>query len=94
MGEREGAANLCKEIYCIAFHLGDQAKTLSYLHPMDGELLPLDRSPKILGVTFDTHFHFHRHIEAIEEEAKQRLFLLKALTGTTWDQHNETLIAT
>ena len=45
---------------------------------MDGELLPLERTPKILGVTFDPHFHFHKHVEAIEEKAKQRLSILKA----------------
>ena len=64
------------------------------LVPLDGELLPLERTPKILGVTFDPHFHFHKHVEAIEEKAKQRLSILKALTGTTWGQQKETIIAT
>ena len=71
-----------------------QQGRLHPLIPVDGELLPLDRTPKILGVTFDPHFHFHKHVEAIEEKAKQRLTLLKALTGTTWGQQKETLIAT
>ena len=33
-------------------------------------------------------------MEAIEERAKQRLSILKALTGTTWGQQKETIIAT
>ena len=72
----------------------NQQGRLHPLVPVGGEQLPLDRNPKILGVTFDPHFHFHRHVEAIEERAKQRLSLLKALTGTSWGQQKETLIAT
>ena len=64
------------------------------LIPVNEDLLPLERNPKILGVTFDPHFHFHKHVEAIEEKAKQRLSILKALTGTTWGQQKETLIVT
>ena len=56
--------------------------------------LPLEKYPKILGVTFDPHFHFHKHVEAIEKRAKSRLSILKALTGTTWGQQKETIIAT
>ena len=64
------------------------------LIPVGGDVLPLERYPKILGVTFDPHFHFHKHVEEIEEKAKQRLTILKALTGTTWGQQKETIIAT
>ena len=35
-----------------------------------GDLLPLDRISKILGVTFDPHFHFHKQEEATEEKTK------------------------
>ena len=48
------------------------------------EVLPLDRNLKILGVMFDPHFYFHKHVEAVEERAKQWLSILKALTGTSW----------
>ena len=33
-------------------------------------------------------------MEEIEEKAKQRLTILKALTGTTWGQQKETIVAT
>ena len=62
--------------------------------PLGGGSLPLEKYPKILGVTFDPHFHFHKHVEAIEKRAKSRLSILKALTGTTWGQQKETIVAT
>ena len=71
-----------------------QQGRLHPLIPLNGTLLPLDRNPKILGVTFDPHFCFHKHVEAIEKKAKQRLSILKALTGTNWGQQKETIVAT
>ena len=62
--------------------------------PLGGGFLPLEKYPKILGVTFDPHFHFHKHVEAIVERAKNRLSILKALTGTSWGQQKETIVAT
>ena len=35
--------------------------------------LPVDRAPKILGVTFDPAFSFAKHVAAIETKAKKRL---------------------
>ena len=64
------------------------------LIPLGGGFLPREPHPKILGVTFDTHLHFHKHVEDLVKRAKKRLSLLKALTGTTWGQQKETIIAT
>ena len=69
----------------------------SHLHPnvpLNGIPLPLDRNPKILGVTFDPHLCFHKHIESIVNRAKPRLNILKLLTGTDWGQQRETIVAT
>ena len=69
----------------------------SHLHPnvpLNGTTLPLDRNPKILGVTFDPHLKFHKHIESIVNRAKPRLNILKLLTGTDWGQQKETIMAT
>ena len=69
----------------------------SHLHPtvpMNGTPLPLERHPKILGVTFDPHFRFHKHVEAIVKKAKPRLNILKLLTGTDWGQQKETILST
>ena len=71
-----------------------QQGRLHPLIPLGGSSLPLEQYPKILGVTFDPHFFFHKHVEALEKKAKQKLSLLKALTGTTWGQQKETLVAT
>ena len=61
---------------------------------MNGIPLPLDRNPKILGVTFDPHLCFHKHVEALVQRATPRLNILKLLTGTSWGQQKETLVAT
>ena len=69
----------------------------SHLHPtvpLNGSPLPLDRNPKILGVTFDPHFHFHKHVENIANKAKQRLNILRQLCGTNWGQQKETILLT
>ena len=62
--------------------------------PMGGSQLPLEPHPKILGVTFDTHFNFHKHVEALVKKTKQKIPLLQALTGTDWGQQKETLVIT
>ena len=64
------------------------------LVPLNGAPLPLERNPKILGVTFDAHFHFHQHVETIVARAKPRLNLLRLLCGTDWGQQKETILAT
>ena len=61
---------------------------------MNGTPLPVERNPKILGVTFDPTLRFHKQIEAIETKAKHRLNIMRLLTGTSWGQHKETLLAT
>ena len=69
----------------------------SNLDPMvslGGEKLPLCRQPRILGVTFDTHFTFARHIKLITDAARGRLNVMKALAGTSWGHSKETLLTT
>ena len=69
----------------------------AHLHPsisLQGSPLPLERHPKLLGVTFDTQFTFSPHIQSIVERASDRLKILKALSGTTWGQHKETITIT
>ena len=61
---------------------------------MNGTPLPVEPNPKILGVTFDPTLRFHKQVEKIEPKAKQRLNIMRLLTGTTWGQHKETLLAT
>ena len=69
----------------------------SHTHPtvsLDNTILPLERNPRILGVTFDPHFTFTPHINSIISRATPRLNILRALAGTTWGASKETLIIT
>ena len=69
----------------------------SYLDPhitLNSALLPLDRRPKILGVVLDTHLTFSPHISDVTGRVISRLRILKALAGSSWGQHKETLTLT
>ena len=69
----------------------------SHHHPqitMNNQLLPLNRNPKILGVTFDPHFNFNMHVTNIVNKAKKRIPILKALAGSSWGQNKEALLIT
>jgi len=56
--------------------------------------IPLNKNPKILGVTFDTHYTFSKHAQNIHTKAKKRINILKALAGTSWGQSKETITYT
>ena len=45
-------------------------------------ILPLERTPKILGVLLDTSFVFHHHCEYVANRVSKRNSILKALAGT------------
>ena len=60
----------------------------------NGNTFPLCRSPKLLGVTFDTHFTFSPHIRGVAERARSRFGILKALAGVSWGQSKEVLLLT
>ena len=49
-------------------------------------MLPLERTPKILGVLLDTSFAFHHHCEYVANRVSKRNNILKALGGTSWGQ--------
>ena len=57
-------------------------------------VLPLDRTPKILGVTLDPSLTFTPHTKEIKSKCTKRLNVLKALAGTSWGQQKETLTIT
>jgi hypothetical protein len=59
-----------------------------------GEVIPLNKYPKILAITWDTLLCFNHHINDIVARASCRLQILKALAGTTWGQCKETLLLT
>ena len=57
-------------------------------------ILPLERTPTILGVLLDTSFAFHHHCEYVANRVSKRNNILKALAGTSWGQQKETLLMT
>ena len=54
--------------------------------------LPLERSPKILGVIMDPSLSFHRHCNYVSDRIDKRNNMLKALAGSSWGQDKETLL--
>ena len=53
-----------------------------HAHPqvsLGGALVPLDKAPKILGVTLDPLLTFSPHVAATASKASSRLQIMKAL---------------
>ena len=56
--------------------------------------LPLERNPRILGVTFDPLLTFNKHIESLCTRVIPRINLLKHLSASNWGQQVETMTIT
>ena len=66
-------------------------------HPqvsINGNTLPLEKNPKILGVTLDPLFTFGPHIKNLTARCSTRLNIIKALAGSSWGHQKETLLLT
>jgi hypothetical protein len=57
-------------------------------------LVPLEKNPKLLGVTFDTTYTFSTHIKLAANKSKFKINLMKSIAGSTWGQDKETLTMT
>ena len=55
---------------------------------------PLNRTPKILGDTLDTHFTFGPHAHDCVEGASRACNVMKALAGSSWGFTTVTLVVT
>ena len=55
---------------------------------------PLNRTPKILGVTLDTHFTFGSHVRDCVERALRALNVMKALARSSCSFLTKALVAT
>ena len=58
------------------------------------EVAPLNRTPKIMGITLDTHFFFGPYDRDCVEQASRALNVMKALGGSSSGFMNETLVVT
>ena len=67
------------------------------MHPdiaLEDTQLPLERSPKIMGVIMDPSLSFHRHCNYVSDRIDKRNNMLIALAGSPWGQDKETLLLT
>ena len=65
------------------------------MHPditLEDTQLPLERSPKILGVIMDPSLSFHKHCNYVSDRIDKRNNMLKALVGSSWGQDKGTLL--
>jgi hypothetical protein len=65
-----------------------------HIHPqvrIRDTLLPLVKTPRILGVKFDPSLTFHPHAKETAGKTKRRNTVLRALAGTKWGTSKETL---
>ena len=68
-----------------------------HMHPyitLEDTQLPLERSPKILGIIFDPSISFHKHCNYVSDRINKINNMLKALAGSSWGQDKETLLLT
>ena len=66
-----------------------------HLHPQvtqADQVLPLEKKPKVIGVTLDTQLTFTRFFNNIAANMLQRNNVLKALAGSTCGSDKETLL--
>ena len=61
-------------------------------HPQVGEVIPLSKELRILGVTFDTFINFAAHVAALLVKGRSRFQIMQMLAGTSWGASKETLI--
>ena len=79
----------------ISFFTPDRARE-SNVHPqvsIAGQVLPLNKNPKILGVKLDPHFTFGAHVKDVVKSAREKLRILRSLAGSSWGCQKETLLA-
>ena len=68
-----------------------------HLHPqvkLADQVLLLEKKPKVLRVTPDTHLTFTQHCNNIAVKVQQRNNVLNALVGSTWGCDKETFLTT
>src|ERR1700755_2422923 len=71
-------------------------KHISNTHPqvlLNNTPIPFNKTPKILGLTFDTHLTFSKHIQNITSAANRKLNILKTVANTDIHNNIQTSIA-
>jgi hypothetical protein len=58
---------------------------------LNGELIPYNKNPIFLGVTFDEQLCFNSHIELLRARALKRLNIVKIFSHSSWKLNHWTL---
>ena len=74
---------------CTVFSLSNK-KQLAKLQ-LNGKILRQEENPKYLGITFDRGLTWKTQVEAGKKRAKQRMAIMKKLSGTTWGADEKVL---
>ena len=61
---------------------------------IDGNLIPTELHPKILGVTLDPSLRFHRHVADINRRVRSNTNVMKMLASSSFGQSKESLLTT
>ena len=69
-------------------------RTVSPDITLEDTQLPLEHTPKILGVIMDPSLSFHKHCNYVSDRIDKRNNMQKALAGSSWGQEKETLLLT
>ena len=67
------------------------------MHPditLEDTQLPLERNPKILGVSMDPSISFHKHCNYVSDRIDKINNMLEALAASSWGQDKDTLLLT
>jgi len=81
----------------LAISASKSTITLFTLYPqltLNNSILPLERTPCLLRITFDPHFKFNAHVKSLVTGTLPCINILKALAGTNCGQQKKTIFIT
>merc|ERR1712074_525521 len=93
MGQNQLSLNTSKTTATLFTPDPAQYSTTLTLH-INNDILPTEKKPEILGLTFDRKLTYSTHIQNTQKRATKTINLIKALTTTHWGKSKETLSTT
>ena len=68
------------------------SKKIEFDLRLKGDQIPYNPNPLFLGITFDEHLCFNRHIDNLKRRALSRLNIIKIISHSSWHLNLQTLI--
>ena len=81
--------NISKCSYTVFTHGNSTAK---YKLHMKGVQIEHQKTPKLLGVTFDQHLTFSTHVDNIRAKCMSRMNIIKIISHRSWKLSKATLV--